>query len=338
MALTESLKTIASTVLIADDNHEYRELLATWIKADGHAVIEAADGEEALEKLAAAPVDLVLLDVVMPRRTGFSACRVIKDNPKTRLIPVVLVTALDNRQDRLQGIESGADDFIGKPVMKEELLARVRSLLKLKFFTDQLENAESILFTLALGIEANDSYTAGHSQRVCNGATQLAKCLGDRTALISVEFGLRIGLPSSEITLIRRAGLLHDLGKLGVPVNILRKRSKLNANERQLIEQHPLIGAKICSPLKTFQNALPIVRNHHERLDGSGYPDGLKGTQIPLMVQVVSVADVFDALTSRRTYRNALSPPEAIEIMRNEAAKGWWDSQLIEEYAKVVLP
>jgi putative two-component system response regulator len=193
--------------------------------------------------------------------------------------------------------------------------------LRIKHYTDELENAESVVFSLALGIEANDPYTAGHSSRVAEGSVELAK---------------RLGLPQDQLTLLRRGGLVHDLGKIGVPPDVLHKADRFTRDERGLMEQHPLVGERVCRPLKSFGPLLPIIRHHHERLDGSGYPDGLKGDQIPLLVRIVSVADVYDALTSHRPYRKSLSSGEAIALMREEARQGWWDFELVEEYAKVV--
>ncbi len=308
-------------VLVADDSAANRELLSDMLKPFGHTVTCVADGEEALQVMRGQRVDLALLDVMMPRRTGFAVCRSVKSDPATCLTPVVLVTGLSNVEDRIQGIECGADDFLNKPVRKEELLARVRSLLKLKHFTDELENAETVLFSLALSIEGKDPYTHGHCERL---------------AKYSVALATRIGLSEGDQVALRRAGVVHDIGKVAVPEQILLKPGPLTAVERAIMEQHPVVGERICSPLKSFREVLPIIRHHHEKLDGTGYPDGLKGEQIPITARVMTIVDIFDSLTTNRPYRKALSPGEAFRIMHEEAQRGWWDTRLLREFEALV--
>src|SRR2546422_6710191 len=199
---------------------------------------------------------------MMPRCTGFAVCRTVKARPETRLIPVVLITGLGSADDRIRGIESGADDFLNKPIRKEELLARVRSLVRLKRFTDELENAETVLCSLAHSIEAKDPYTEGHCERLSRYSIALAE---------------RLGLPEEQRVALRRAGVVHDIGKVAVPEQILLKPGPLDPDERRIMENHPVIGERICAPLKSFRFVLPIIRHHHERMDGTGYPDHLKG-------------------------------------------------------------
>jgi putative two-component system response regulator len=311
----------ADRILVADDNEANRQLLQEMLELAGYQVVCAEDGEQALEAVHSQPIDLALLDVMMPRRTGFSVCRTMKSDPNTRLIPVVLVTGLTNRDDRIQGIECGADDFLNKPVHQEELLARVRSLLRLKQFTDELENAETVLFSLALSIEAKDPYTEGHCYRLSKYSVVLAERLGLRDEL-------RVAL--------RRAGTVHDVGKVAVPEHVLLKPGPLTTDEWKIMKAHPVVGERICSPLKSFRHVLPIIRHHHEKLDGSGYPDGLKGDQIPLTARILTTVDVYDALTTDRPYRKALLPEKAFETMRREVVMGWWDGTLITEFEHVV--
>ncbi len=310
------------TILVADDMEANRELLSGLLTAEGFRVVCAEDGDRALDAVRQGVVDLALLDVRMPGATGFSACLAIKSQPETRLIPVVLVTSLTSMDDRIQGIMCGADDFLSKPVNKHELLARVRSLLRLKEFTDELENAETVVFSLALGIEAKDPYTEGHC---------------DRLSKYSVALAERMGLPDDIRVALRRAGTVHDIGKLGVPENILLKPGPLTDEEWVIMKQHPVIGERICSPLKSFRLVLPIIRHHHEKLDGSGYPDGLKGDEIPLTARILQITDIYDALTTERPYRNALRPQAAFAVMREEVKRGWWDAILLEEFEAVVL-
>jgi len=284
----------------------------------GYRVVCAADGEQALEALAREPIDLALLDVMMPHRTGFAVCRAIKARPETRLIPVVLITGLGSAENRIQGIESGADDFLSKPVRKEELLARVRSLVRLKQFTDELDNAETVLCSLARSIEAKDPCTEGHC---------------DRLALYSVALAERLGLPEDQRVALRRAGIVHDIGKVAVPESILFKPGPLDADERRIMETHPVVGEHICAPLKSFRLVLPIIRYHHERMDGSGYPDHLSSGNIPLTARLLQIVDIYDALTTERPYRKALPQKEAIAILQEEAKRGWCDAGLLRELA-----
>jgi putative two-component system response regulator len=309
------------TILIADDEESNRALLTEILGVDRYRIVLAQDGEEAIEILENEEVDLVLSDVMMPRRSGFAVCRALKSNPDTRLIPVVLVTSLSASEDRMQGIESGADDFINKPVNKEELMARVRSLLKIKQFTDELEHAENVLFALALSIEAKDPYTEGHCERLSQSSEALAQ---------------RLGLTEEEHIALRRGGVIHDIGKVAVPDQILLKPGPLTPEERKVMERHTLVGAGICSPLKSFRSVLPIIRHHHEKMDGSGYPDGLKGDAIPLTARILQTVDIYDALTTDRPYRKALAPERAFALMREEVKRGWWDGALVDELEAMV--
>ncbi|HEX2715015.1 MAG TPA: HD domain-containing phosphohydrolase [Candidatus Acidoferrales bacterium] len=303
-----------ATILVAHESEEDRELLSRLLVAQGYRVLCAEDAVQALEFVATQPIDLVLIDAMMPHRTGFAICRAIKSRPETRLIPVVLATSLTGTEDRVRGMESGADDFLNKPVRKEELLARVRSLVLLKHFTDELENAETVLITLARSIEAKDPYTEGHCDRI-------ARC--------AAALGGRLGLSEEQRVALRRAGIVHDIGKVAVPEHILFKPGPLDDDERRIMQTHPLIAERICAPLKSFRQVLPIIRQHHEKLDGSGYPDGLGASQLLITSRILPVADVFDALTNSRPYREALSVDQAIVILREEVRKGWWDPNVL---------
>jgi putative two-component system response regulator len=308
-------------ILIADDNESNREYLSELLRAHGYMVVCAEDGKQALEAVQAQPIDLALLDVLMPQMDGFTVCCALKAEAETRLIPVVLVTGLMGREERIRGIESGANDFLSKPLNKEELLARVGSLVRLKRYTDELENAESVLYSLARSIEAKDPYTEGHCDRLSRYAVALAE---------------RRGLPAEQRSALRCAGVVHDIGKVAVPEHILLKPAKLTPEETLLMQTHSIVGEHICAPLKSFRNVLPIIRHHHERQDGSGYPDGLKGDEVPLPVRILQTVDVYDALTTDRPYRKALQQREAFTVMESEVQRGWWDRELVAEWKSAV--
>ncbi len=309
-----SITSLKGIILVADDNESVREPLTELLRLNCYRVIAVSDGEQAFKEACSRPVDLVLLDVMMPGPTGFSVCRAIKARPETRLLPVVLITGLACAEDRIRGIEAGADDFLLKPVKKEELLARVRSLVRLKRYTDELENAETVLCTLARSIEAKDPYTEGHCDRLSRSSVSLAET---------------IGLSREACNDLRRSGIVHDIGKVAVPEFVLLKAGPLDAGERRIMEGHTIVGERICAPLKSFRNILPVIRSHHEKQDGSGYPDHLKGEEIPLTARVLQTVDIYDSLTTDRPYRSALSQEKALEIMWDETRRGWWDGELL---------
>jgi putative two-component system response regulator len=312
---------ITGTILVADDQPSNRELLEELLTAQGFKVIATSDGAAALEELAKVQADLVLSDVMMPRMNGFEMCEKIKANPDTYLIPVILITALSDKHDRLEGIKVGADEFLSRPVDRTELLARVRSLLKLKQRTDELERAESVLFSLARSIEGKDTYTHGHCERLSE---------------YSARLGEHLGLAEDQLIALRRAGVVHDVGKIAVPDAILLKPGSLTAEEWKLIREHPVVGERICAPLKSFRFVLPIIRHHHEKFDGSGYPDGLRGEAIPETARVLQIVDVYDALTTERPYKKAFSITDALQTMKQEVARGWWDPHIFDQFETLI--
>ena len=307
--------------MVADDQAANRELLEELLTAQGCKVIAVPDGAAAVEQLTRTQVDLVLLDVMMPHLNGFEVCKKIKNDPDTYLIPVIMITALSDKQDRLEGIKVGADDFLTRPVDRTELLARVRSLLKLKQRTDELERAESVLFSLARSIEGKDPCTHGHCERL---------------AEYSARLGEQLELSEDQITALRRGGVVHDVGKIAVPDAILLKPGRLTPDEWTIIREHSAVGERICAPLKSFRFVLPIIRHHHEKLDGSGYPDGLRGDAIPVTARVLQIVDVYDALTTDRPYKKAFSVTDALQTMKEEVAKGWWDPHIFDQFERLV--
>ena len=311
------------TVLVVDDIAGNARLLESLLAPDGHIVRTAANGAEALRLIRVKHPDLVLMDVMMPHVDGFEACRAIKADPSTRLIPVVLVTALNDSASRIRGIEAGADDFVSKPFNAHELRARVRSLLRIKRYTDDLDSAESVIVSLALTIEARDRTTEGHCQRLAQYASALGRTLG---------------LDEDDVSALERGGYLHDVGKVGIPDAVLLKRGALTPSEYDVIKLHPIIGDRLCGELRSLRNVRPIVRHHHERLDGSGYPDGLRDDAIPLLAQIMGIVDVFDALTTERPYKAVFPFTRAAEELRGEAARGWRRADLVAMFLEQVRP
>jgi putative two-component system response regulator len=304
-----------------DDIPQNVDLVSSLMRSEGYEVTSAADGLEALAKVADAPPDVILLDIMMPALDGYAVCRQLKARPETRLVPIVLITALGDEADKLLGIEAGADDFLTKPFSHAELKARIRSLLKLKAFTDELEHAETMLLTLGRTVEAKDPYTQGHC---------------DRLSTYSVALGRVLGLRADDLTALERGGSLHDLGKIGIPDSILLKPSGLTGPEWAIMREHPVIGERICLPLRSLKRVLPIIRHHHERWDGGGYPDGLAGEAIPHTARILQVVDIFDALTTARPYKPALSQADALSMLRDEVARGWRDPGVVGPFIELV--
>jgi putative two-component system response regulator len=307
-------------VLVVDDIEANRTLITALLSRDGYRVEAVVDGHAALESVRRAAPDLVLLDVMMPGPSGFEICRALKSDPLTRLIPVVLITALQQSEDRVQGFDAGADDFISKPFNAHELRARVRSLLRIKRYTDDLDNAQSVILSLALTIEARDRYTEGHCERLARYAAML---------------GRRINLSDDDIAVLTRGGYLHDIGKVGIPDAILLKPARLTAEEHAIMRNHVAIGDRLCGELRSLRQVRPIIRHHHERRNGTGYPDGLRGDAIPLFAQIIGIVDVFDALTTVRPYKLALDAERACEELIAEANRGLHRPDLVETFVAI---
>jgi len=308
-------------ILIADDEETIRFVFSQMLEREGLEVVTAQDGAEAVERFHEVKPDLVILDIVMPRMNGFEACRKIKGDPDNRLTPIIIVTSSSAADNRMKGLEAGADDFLSKPVDRTEMIARVRSLLRIKRYADELESAESVLLALARSIEAKDPYTEGHCERLSRYA---------------VKFGTRLGLDKDELTALRIGGVVHDIGKVAVPDAILLKPTALTPDEWSVMREHPVVGAQICSGLKSFRYVVPIIRHHHEKMNGLGYPDGLKRDEIPRAARVLQIVDVFDALTTERPYKKAMTDDAALRLMHEEVAKGWWDPDYFRVFETLV--
>ena len=308
---------IPSRILIVDDSKDNIRLITEILsrQEEKYEIFSASDGLEAVEYIKSKQPDLIMLDVVMPGMDGFEVCKVIKDDERTRLIPIVMITALDSQQDRLRGLEAGVDDFVSKPFNVYELLARVKNLLKLRSYINELEHAEQVIFSLARAVEAKDEYTEGHCERL---------------SIIAEAMGKELNLSERDIQILRRGGILHDIGKIAIDDAILLKPGPLTDEEFEVIKEHPVIGENICKPLKTLRPVLPVIRYHQERYNGSGYPEGLKGEDIPIHARIIGIVDCYDALTTDRTYRKAIPEKKALEIMTKETEEGLWDPDLFK--------
>jgi putative two-component system response regulator len=307
-------------VLVVDDGAANRELIEACLAGVECRVRTAEDGVSALKAISASPPDLILLDVQMPGMDGYEVCRRVKANSTSRLIPIVMITSLDRVADRVRALEAGADDYMTKPVDRVELVARVRSALRLKATYDSLDSAEHVIFALAAAVEAKDPYTEAHTQRVAESARRI---------------GSLMGLSASDLDALYRGGLIHDIGKIGVPDAILLKPGPLDAEELTAMHLHPIIGENIVAPLRSGARLLPIIRNHHERFDGTGYPDRLSGAGIPRLARIVSVCDAFDALVNDRPYRQRKPVDEALAILTAGAGRQW-DPEVVDLFVKDV--
>lgn len=312
---------LSGKILIVEDDKSLRYSIKHQLKLLGYQTYEAETAAEAIKKVESIKPDLVILDVKLPDFSGHTVLSRIRLNHSTRLLPVIMVTGITDKQDKIEAIEKGVNDFIVKPFDWKELIVRVNSLIQYKLLIDELEEAELVVVALAKTIDARDSYTAGHSERV---------------AVYAYELGRQIELPDSELTTIHRGSLLHDIGKIAIRDNVLLKRDQLNSEEYEEIKQHTTIGRNLIQNMKTLSKLLPIVYSHHERMDGSGYPEGLVGDDIHLFAQIVAVADVYDALITARPYRPAHPDKNAVEIINKEAAEGLFDKHLISEFVKAL--
>ena len=302
-------------VLVVDDEPRNVKLIEAFLLPMKHEVIKAFNGPEALSLINKVETDLVLLDIMMPGMSGYEVCRRLKGSEETRLIPVVMITALDDMDSKVKAIEAGADDFLTKPVNKIELLARTKSLIRLKKLNSRFVSIENILFSLANAVEAKDTYTQGHVDRVAN---------------LAVSVGEKMELSEWELEALKYGGVLHDIGKIRVSGEILNKPGALSPDEWEEMRGHSEAGFNICMPLqKNLGPALDIIRHHHEKLDGSGYPDGLKEDQIPMIIRIMAVVDIYDALITDRPYRKSLGKEKTFNILRQEADDGKIDKKVV---------
>lgn len=320
---TPSITPNGQRILIVDDNPSVASLLRHALLAEGCAVEVADDGLQALDCVAARPPDLILLDLDLPSLAGDEVCRRLKNDPATNLIPIVMVTGQGDGDTKMAAWEYGADDFLTKPLRLAEVTSRCRSLLRIKRLIEERDSAEAVVFALARTVEAKSPYTHGHSERVTHYALELADA---------------VGVTRHEREVLRKGALLHDIGKISVPDAILDKPGKLTTEEFEIVKGHAAQGAHIVEPLHSLQETLPLIRWHHERLDGNGYPDGLREEQLSPLVRILSVADVYDALASQRPYRRPMPHERCLEVLRENAAGGGLDAELVFLFCSLVEP
>lgn len=309
-----------SRILLIDDEKTVCEVIKLQLEDEGYEVDVAYDGQEGWDKIAPFNPDVIVSDVMMPRLNGIQLCKKIKENHATRFTPVIIMTTLSDRSKRYEALESGADEFLNKPIDSIEMITRIRALIRTKSLIDDLEDSKNIIRMLANAIEAKDGYTGKHTERVASYSLALARASGvNKDLWPTIEMG----------------ALLHDVGKIGIPEAVLGKPDKLDEDEFNKIKEHPDIGVEIVKPLNFLQDVIKVIRYHHERIDGTGYPEGLKGEDIPLEARIVSIADAFDAMTSDRPYRKGMPKEKAIQLLR-EGRGTQWDAKLIDHFVDLI--
>ena len=313
--------TRSATILIADNADINRRLLRGILKSTPYRIFECKDGIEALEVLEREKVDLVIVDMLLPGVSGPDLCWRLKRDRTKHLIPIIMLTSVHGVENEINGINSGADEFLSKPLHPSVVRTRIQAMLRNKAATDSLEEAESILFALAQTVEQRDRYTGGHCARLAN---------------FSVAIGSTLGLPHEDLIALHRGGFLHDIGKISIPDAVLFKQGPLTAVEWDVMQSHTIRGEEICRPMKSLAPVLPIIRNHHERWDGTGYPDNLAGERIPLPARILQLADIYDALVTARPYKRAYTHDEAMAVLEDEARQGWRDPELVSVFKELV--
>ena len=325
---------VDSTILIVDDEDAGRETLQSILEGEGYQFQVAENGPQAIEKAKKFLPDVILLDIMMPGMTGLEVCQRIRSDPEIAEIPIVMLTALDDHDSLLTALKAGADDFISKPFDRYELRARLLGITRLNRYRKLMQertklqeaNAqllaayEATIETLSHVMDLRDRETEGHSRRVAELTAKLAQVSG---------------MSDEEITHLRRGALLHDIGKIGIPDSILHKPDRLTDEEWVIMRRHPQFAYNMLYPIEYLRPALEIPYNHHEKWDGTGYPRGLKGRNIPLAARLFAIIDVWDALISDRPYRPAWSQQEAHAYIRDQA--GWhFEPQIVDLFFKVI--
>ena len=309
------------SILVVEDEIKLSQHMVKVLTKMNYLPITAAHGLEALAVVAQAPPDLILCDFLMPKMDGMALVKRLKKDPKTRLIPIIMLTAFGNLQTKIKALQAGADDLLTKPVEPLELKARVKNLIQLKSYIDELEHTETVLFALAEVVEAREPFTSHHCRRL---------------SIYSAMLGELMGLDPLEVKSLRQGGILHDIGKIAIPDRILLKNGPLSDDEWSVMRDHPSTGERLLRSMKSLNPVLPIIRHHHERWDGKGYPDKLKGEAIPLAARILQVVDAYDALRSRRPYKPAFSKEQTTAILKEEAENGKWDPRVAEAFLEML--
>ena len=300
-------------ILIAEDDVANRALLVRHLERGGYRAIAVADGRDALRAAMDEAPALVLLDLGLQGLGGLDVCRRLRADPRTVALPIILVTGQVTSSDVVAGLDVGADDFVRKPYDQAELMARVRSVLRLAHATAEVAGAHGVIAALANAVEAKYATTEQHCQRLAG---------------LAHELGMKAGLEPAALKGLVFGALLHDIGKIGISDAILTKPAPLTPEEWRAMRLHPIIGERICEPLATASQFAPIVRHHHERWDGGGYPDGLRAEAIPVGARIVGLVDAYDAIIHDRPYRPARDIHSAMAEIRREAG-GQFDPELV---------
>jgi len=308
-------------ILLVEASAANRRKMRSALGEFEYELIEAGTTSEAVAAVSLNAVDLVLIDLLAPEMGATEFCRMLKRAPATQFLPVFVVAGFDDIEAEVRAIEAGADEFLIAPLRPKAFRARVQASLRYKAMIDSLDDSETVLFSLAQSVEERDPTLGQHCQRL---------------SLMAAAMGIALNLPPQDIATLQRGGYLHDIGKVAIPDSVLFKPGPLNEEEWAIMKSHTEKGERICSHMRTLTDILPIIRHHHERWDGSGYPDGLKGEEIPLLARILQMADVYDALTTARCYKRALLPEEAIEVMSDEAKRGWRDPNMVELFIDIL--
>lgn len=311
----------SAKILVVDDRPLSRMMVVDLLALDGYQVLESVCDRQVFDSIVQQQPDLLLLDVMLQETDGFELCKQLKQDNRTRDLPIILTTVENIREHRIKVLEAGADDLLTKPFDRFELSNRVKNLINQKRLNEGLDQTEQVLFSIAKAVESRSSDRGGSCARVAD----LVRMFGEYLEL-SIE----------DIDNLVFAAHLHDIGTIAIPDSIMLKEGELTVEERELISQHVLIGEKICQPLRNRKGVLPIIRSHHERWDGSGYPDGLATQQIPYLAQIFQIIDIYDALTSDRPHKKAYSPDEALKIIAEETTKGWRNPELITFFTNFI--
>lgn len=319
--IVNSGNTEKGKILIVDDDHYSLIIVKEMLLPEGYTILEADSNTTVIKQITDHDPDLILLDLMMPHLDSLELCKSLKQDTRTCLIPIIFMSVNSDRRSRLKCIEAGAVDLLSKPLDSCELSTRVKSLIEQKRLNENASQKEQVLFALVKAIESRHS----------SGDNSLVKLQH-----LAIGFSEHLNLSEQDSQNLRYAARLHDIGMVAIPDSIMLKTEELTPQEREKINEHVLIGEQMCQPIKAWRGVLPIIRHHHERWDGSGYPDGLKGTQIPFLAQVFQIIDIYDALTSQRPHKQPLTAEQALRVLMEETKKGWRNPELVKNFSDFI--